>query len=122
MTLPKFPIFSPIALVALGLAALPPSSAGAASLNVVGFDDMSCQAWSQSRKEAEQRTLYVTWIRGLLTGHNYARPSQQVSTLSAGTIEQYVNRYCSEHPVGNFGDAALRLSDEFSGRNTAITK
>lgn len=91
-------------------------------LKVLGLDDMSCQAWAQSKADKDQRTLYITWLRGLLTGHNYARPAQQVSTISSGTIEQYVNRYCSDHPQGRFDEAGLRLSDQFSGRNAPITK
>lgn len=98
------------------------SGAAPEPLKTLGFDDMSCQAWKQSKEDAERRTLYITWIRGLLTGHNYARPSQQVSTISSGTIEMWVNRYCSDHPQGGFNEAALRLSDQYSGRNAAITK
>jgi hypothetical protein len=88
----------------------------------LGFDDMSCRAWSASKDDAEQRALYVAWVRGVLTGHNYANQSQQVSAISSGTVEQHVNRYCTEKPLGKFSDAAFRLSDQFSGRNTAITK
>lgn len=119
----KHPRFSvPTLFTLLTLAALWAAPAAAASLNVLGFDDMSCQAWSQSKDDPDQRALYLAWMRGLLTGHNYARPSQQVSTISSGTIEQFVTRYCREKPQGNFGDAVLRLSDQFSGRNSPIVK
>lgn len=111
-----------ISLAALTLLALGLSSARAEPLKVLGFDDMSCQVWKQSKGDTDQRALYIAWIRGLLTGHNYARPSQQVSTISSGTIEQWVNRYCSDHPQSGFNEAALRLSDQYSGRNAAITK
>lgn len=97
-------------------------TASAAPLKVVGFDDMSCRAWISSKDDAEQRKLYVAWIRGVLTGHNYANQRQQVSAISSSTVENFVNRYCREKPQGDFGDAALRLSDNFSGRNEAITK
>lgn len=112
------------ALPALLLAAtmLSAGAADAAPLNMLGFDDMSCNAWKQSKDDAEQRRTYVAWIRGLLTGHNYARQGQQVSAVSAGTVENFVDRYCSEKPSGEFSDAALRMSDTFSGRNEAITK
>lgn len=111
-----------IALAALALCALGPSPARAEPLKTLGFDDMSCQAWKQSKDDTDQRTLYIIWIRGLLTGHNYARPSQQVSTISSGTVEQWVNRYCNDNPASSFSDAALRLSDQYSGRKSAITK
>jgi hypothetical protein len=88
----------------------------------VGFDDMSCRAWVKSRDDAELRKSYLAWIRGVLTGHNYANQSQQVSAVSTGTVENFVDRYCVEKPQGEFSDAALRMSDKFSGRNEAITK
>ncbi len=106
------------ALLALSATA----GAHAAPLKIVGFDDMSCQRWIASKDDAEQRAAYVAWVRGVLTGHNYANQSQQVSDISSGTVENYVNRYCAQKPQGQFSDAALRLSDQFSGRNAAITK
>lgn len=109
-------------LVAIGLGFSCTCSNAAIPLKTLGFDDMSCKAWSDSKSEPDQRSLYVTWIRGLLTGYNYARPSQQVSEISDGTVENFVNRYCFDHPVGSFLDAALRLSDQYSGRNSPITK
>ncbi|HRL75794.1 MAG TPA: hypothetical protein PK440_05070 [Candidatus Accumulibacter phosphatis] len=105
------------------LAALATTSAGAAlPLKIVGFDDMSCRAWVASKNDAEQRAAYVAWVRGVLTGHNYANPNQQISAISSSTVEQYVDRHCSEKPQGSFSDAALRLTDRFSGRNAPITK
>ena len=103
-------------------ASLSAFAVNAAPVKTLGFDDMSCRAWSQSKEDIEQRKIYLTWIRGVLTGHNYANQRQQVSVISSGTIENFVNRYCREKPLGDFGDAALRLSDSFSGRNEAITK
>jgi hypothetical protein len=94
----------------------------AAPVKTVGFDDMSCRAWISSKDDAQERKLYVGWIRGVLTGHNYAHQSQQVSIVSSGTVENFVDRYCAEKPQGDFGEAALRMSDKFSGRNQAITK
>ena len=106
------------------LAALATSHAGAAEIPVkmLAFDDMSCRAWTASKADAEERALYVAWIRGVLTGHNYANRSQQVSAISSGTVEKQVTRYCNDNPRGDFSDAAFRLSDQFSGRNAAITK
>ena len=106
----------------LALATVYATAVGAAPVKMVGFDDMSCRAWVQSKDDAEQRKEFLVWIRGVLTGHNYANQSQQVSSVSSGTVENFVNRYCVEKPQGDFSDAALRMSDTFSGRNAAITK
>ncbi len=94
----------------------------AAPLNILGVDDLSCSAWSKSKENPEQRNIYVVWMRGVLTGHNYALQSQQVSSISSGTIESYVNGYCARSPNGLVSDAVSRLSDDFSGRNQPIRK
>ena len=94
----------------------------AAPLKIIGFDDMSCRAWVKSKDDVEQRKTYLAWIRGVLTGHNYANQGQQVSSISSGTVENFVDRYCVEKPLGEFSDAALRMSDKFSGRNEPISK
>ena len=104
------------------LAALVAAGVDAAPVKFVGFDDMSCRAWIKSKEDAEQRKNYLAWIRGVLTGHNYANQNQQISAVSTGTVENFVDRYCAEKPQGEFSDAALRMSDRFSGRNEAITK
>jgi len=114
----RVPLLSLLSLFATLIA----TGAAAAPVKTVGFDDMSCRAWVNSKDDAEQRKVYLAWIRGVLTGHNYARQSQQVSAISSGTVENYVDRYCVEKPLGEFSDAALRMSDKFSGRNDAITR
>jgi hypothetical protein len=108
--------------VALLLVVLAPASAGAAPLKVLGFEDMSCQAWLKSKDDVEQRKAYVAWVRGFLSGHNYANQGQQISVVSSATVELYVQRFCSEKPLGQFTDAALRMSDQYSGRNVPIVK
>lgn len=107
--------------VAVGMSACVGSGAVQAQ-NILGFDDMSCAAWSKSKEDPDQRAAYVVWVRGFLSGHNYALPKQQVSTISSGTIENHINRYCTTTPNGTFSDGAMRLSDQFSGRNQAIRK
>jgi len=97
-------------------------TAVAAPVNLLGFDDMSCLAWNKAKDDPDQRTAYVVWVRGFLTGHNYALPNQQVSSISSGTIEVQINRYCSRNPAGQFSEGAMRLSDEFSGRNLPVRK
>jgi len=110
----KISVLSALLIAATAVAAAP--------VKIVGFDDMSCRAWVQSKQDADQRKLYLVWVRGVLTGHNYARQSQQVSVVSNGTVENFVDRYCADKPLGEFSDAALRMSDSFSGRNEIISK
>ncbi|UCV18095.1 hypothetical protein KI610_14925 [Ferribacterium limneticum] len=109
-------------LILAASAGLMIASASAASLNLLGFDDMSCAAWSKSKDDPDQRAAYVVWVRGFLTGHNYALPNQQVSSFSSSTLELKLNQYCSRSPTGMISDAAMRMSDELSGRNQPIKK
>ncbi len=104
------------------LALLITSSANAAPLKIIGHNETSCATWITSKGSPDQRDLYLAWIGGVLTGHNYANPRQQVSSIFNGTIENLVDRYCAENPKGTFSDAALRMSDRFSGRNEPIRK
>ena len=106
----------------IAIAALAAGTAEAATQNILGFDDMSCSAWNKSKSDSDQRAAYIVWIRGFLSGHNYALPGQQVSTISSGTIEVNLNNYCSATPAGSISDGAMRLSDQFSGRNQPIRK
>ena len=115
-------MFNRMLSCSLLLAALVATSAIAAPIKTVGFDDMSCRAWIKSKDDSEQRKIYLAWIRGVLTGHNYANQSQQVSSISTGTVENFIDRYCVEKPAGEFSEAALRMSDKFSGRNEPISK
>lgn len=92
----------------------------AAPTNLLGFDDMRCSTWIKA--DADQRAAYVAWVRGFLSGHNYARPGQQVAAISTGSVEYHVNRYCSEKSQGTVAEAAMRIADQFSGRNAPVTK
>jgi len=94
----------------------------AAPVKIVGLDDMSCRSWVNGKNDGDLRKIQLAWVRGILTGHNYANQKQQVSNISNGTVENFVDRYCSDTPQGEFSDAALRMSDKFSGRNESITK
>ncbi|MCL2523856.1 MAG: hypothetical protein FWF20_01600 [Betaproteobacteria bacterium] len=111
-----------IRLAAVAAASLQFGMAPATAQNIIGFGDMSCAAWGAGKSDPDQHATHVAWLRGFLSGHNYALPRQQVSVISSGTIENYINRYCASNPKGSFADGAMRLSDQFSGRNQAIRK
>ncbi|PKO92875.1 MAG: hypothetical protein CVU16_06125 [Betaproteobacteria bacterium HGW-Betaproteobacteria-10] len=112
----------PLPLIVALCASLMLGSAMAAPVKLLGFDDMSCAAWVSSKDDAEQRASYLVWMRGVLSGHNYALPSQQVSSISSGTIAMFVDRYCRTNPKDAFSEGIFRLSDQFSGRNQPIKK
>jgi hypothetical protein len=47
----------------------------AAQPKVLGLDDMSC-AWTV-KTDPELRQSYVDWVRGFLSGHNYANQCER---------------------------------------------
>ncbi len=104
----------------LALAAMGPVLA--ADLKILAFDDNSCAAWKQAADDPDRRAAQVAWARGFLSGHNYANQKQQVTDVSAGTVERNIEQYCRKNPEGLFIDAAYRMSDSMSGRNAPIRK
>ena len=76
----------------------------------------------QYEDNRDERQPYLAWARGFLSGHNYANQRQQVTDVSSGTIALYAERFCRANPKASFADALYRMSDEFSGRGTALTK
>ncbi len=98
------------------------SSTMAAPLKILGFEDDSCTAWVQSKDDQELRREFVSWARGFLSGHNYANQRQQVSDVSNSTVELYIERFCRQNPKARFVEAVYRMSDQYSGRNSPITK
>ena len=99
----------------------PMSQPSASSLKLLELDDMSCSAWKK-QADPELRKAYVQWVRGFLSGHNYANQSKQVAEVSSGTVAAFVDRYCSEHSAATVAEAAMRMSDRYSGRNAPITR
>ena len=104
-----------------GILAATPSAVGG-PIKLLGLADMSCVAWKGTRNDPERREPYLQWVRGFLSGHNYANQARQVAEVSTGTVEAFVDRYCAEHAAATVPEAAMRMSDQYSGRNAAITR
>jgi hypothetical protein len=111
-----------IIIFVLQLALCAASGLAVADTRILGFDDNSCKAWAESKDDAEKRAEYISWARGFLSGHNYANQKQQVSNISRGTQEMFIERFCRDNPAGQFTEAAYRMSDQYSGRGKPITK
>lgn len=109
-------------LVVLLAGALLPASVWAATpLKLLGMEDMSCATWKK-QTDPEVREPYVQWVRGFLSGHNYANQAKQVAEVSTSTVAVFINRYCTEHAKSTVAEAAMRMSDQYSGRNAPITR
>lgn len=97
------------------------SSSLAAPVKLLALDDMSCATWKK-QADPEVREPYVQWVRGFLSGHNYASQTKQVGEVSKATVAMFVDRYCAEHSGSTVAEAAMRMSDQYSGRNAPITR
>ena len=109
------------ACLLLAGALMPGLCMSAAPLRLLGLEDMSCAAWKK-KSDPDLREPYVQWVRGFLSGHNYANQSKQVGEVSAATVATYVDRYCADHATDTVSEAAMRMSDQYSGRNAPIIR
>lgn len=107
----------PILLVALTVSG---PSAAAPQTKLLAPADLGCAAWKQSKGDDERRAPLLQWVRGFLSGHNYALPATQMAVVSEATVESFVDRYCAEHGAATIAEAAMRMSDRYSGRNEPV--
>lgn len=96
--------------------ALPtPALAQDRQVNVIWFEDASCTAWTKSAGNKAIRALYDSWIRGFVSGHNYASPSRQVAVgtfPASDPLYQYLDQYCHDNPKSSFVGGAISLVEE----------
>lgn len=84
-----------------------------------GFDKMSCNDWVSSRDNLSARQQYVAWLRGIVTGYNFANPDDQVALGRMPndiSLASYVDRYCRGNPTISFAGAAFTLIAEARGK------
>jgi hypothetical protein len=77
-----------------------------------GFDKMSCEDWLSSEGNDDVRGQYVAWIRGIVTGYNFANPDNQVALGRMPgdfTLGLYVSSYCRNHKSTTIAGAAFEL-------------
>lgn len=111
---------------ALFLLALASFAAYADDKNVVaihGFDKMSCDDWLSSEGNDEVRGQYIAWIRGVVTGYNFASPDEQVALghmpgdFSLGI---FVDIYCRNHRSATIAGATFALIDQRRGNSSSV--
>jgi hypothetical protein len=83
-----------------------------------GFDKMSCNDWLSSDGVDDVRAQYIAWIRGIVTGYNFANPDNQVALGHMPgdfTLGLFVDSYCRGHRSGSFVGAAFDLIEQKRG-------
>jgi hypothetical protein len=81
-------------------------------VNILWFEDASCAAWAKSAGNKAIRAIYEAWIRGFVSGHNYANPSRQVALgkfPDSSSLHQQLDQYCSENPKSSFIGGAIAI-------------
>lgn len=73
----------------------------------------SCGNWTLA-KSGEKEELEV-WVRGFVSGADYAGTKQLKATDSAGLVAS-MNKKCSEAPLSNIVQAAMSLVSDLGGR------
>ena len=84
-------------------------------VNVFTFEDASCKAWAKSSGNKLLRAQYEFWVRGFVSGHNYANPARQVKIGAypgSDELYQYLDQYCHDNPTLSFIGGAIRLVEE----------
>lgn len=84
-------------------------------VNIFTFEDASCSAWSKTGGNKLLRAQYEFWIRGFVSGHNYANPSHQVKVgelPGSDALFQYLDQYCRENPKLSYVGGAIMLVDQ----------
>jgi hypothetical protein len=104
------------ALVAAAALAAALPAAAQQQINVFLFEDSSCAAWMKTAGNKPLRAEYEFWIRGFVSGHNYANPARQVPTGKLPGGEQlyaYLDEYCHDNPNSSFVGGAFRLVEQY---------
>jgi hypothetical protein len=85
-----------------------------------GFDKMSCDDWLSSDGNEEARAQYIAWIRGIVTGYNFANPDEQVALGRMPgdfSLGLFVSSYCRNHKSTSIAGAAFDLIAQKRGNS-----
>ena len=73
-----------------------------------GIEAISCGTYVQQiTADAAKRTIYGWWLSAFITGANWVRTRD--TTTDTGAHEQWLKKYCEEHPLELLISAATKL-------------
>jgi len=112
-------LFLSLAMVAVANLTLLPllGNAQAQTVSVFSFKDTSCGTWIKSSRNAEERQLYLLWMRGFVSGYNAGSNDRTVpldAMPNQETLALYIDKHCRENPLSPFFGAAFTLVEEIS--------
>src|SRR5471032_2938031 len=80
-------------------------------------DNAACAAWTKSAGNTPVRQHYEMWMRGFVSGHNYAYPSRQIKVGAfpgGDDLYQYFDQYCQDNPQQSFVSGAIQLVEQLA--------
>lgn len=107
-----------VALLAATTFTLPALADNPPVVAIHGFDKMDCRDWLGSEDHPDVRQQYIGWIRGVVTGYNYANPDNQVMQSRMPSdfgLIIFVDNYCHRQKVTSVAGAAFALILERRG-------
>jgi hypothetical protein len=102
-------------ILLIAVAMLSISAQAQAPIAIMAFQDASCDAWMESADNEADRAQYRYWVRGFVSGHNYANPEHQVRLQRMPDNEAltlYIDKFCGDTPLVPFTSAAFQLVKE----------
>jgi hypothetical protein len=100
-------------LIAVGVLSI--GARAQAPIALMSFQDASCGAWIESAGNEADRAQYRYWVRGFVSGHNFANPEHQVRLQRMPDNEAltlYIDKFCGDTPLLPFTSAAFQLVKE----------
>jgi hypothetical protein len=98
-----------LAWLAFGLVIVHSSGNGqGADRAIYGAGNVSCGAWTGSARSGD-RAAFLSWVHGFITGVGSIADLKLTDT---DAMEQWMNKYCAEHPLATLDGATAVLADE----------
>ena len=107
-------------LVASAFVAAPVlSGAQGVTVFIAGEGNVACGTYLQDRRAntEPQAYIYATWVRGFLSGFNYATPGRPMPSIpQTDTVLAYLDKYCRDNPLQTLSTGAAYLAADLGGR------
>lgn len=94
------------------LLSLQAHSADNKEYSVYSFSETPCGVWEQTKEQPRKREIYIYWIRGFVSGFNYAHPFKALEPNKMpdnASLSLFVDKHCRDNPLGDFIAAAFEL-------------
>jgi hypothetical protein len=105
--------------VFLGVLIATNASAQERPTTVTGEGTVGCGEYLEDRRKNNkaQDYAYATWLRGFISGFNFATRGKQITGVSApATLLAYMDKYCRDDPLGTVAGGAFNLAREMADK------